>query len=517
MSLQGTSFIGAARGESTGTAFHAVNPATREPLAPAYYPATAGEIDRAAVLAAEAFPVFSRTSGKDRGAFLRSIAEEIEAVAEEIAGRGPLETGLPEARLRGETARTTGQLRLFANLIEEGSWVDARIDHAQPDRKPLPKVDLRSMLRPLGPVAVFCASNFPLAFSVAGGDTASALAAGCPVIVKAHPSHPALAEIVAGAVRRAVVKAGLPEGVFSLIYDSGYQAGISLVKHPLVKAIGFTGSRTGGLALMDAAASRPEPIPVYAEMSSINPIVLLPGALADRGEALAEGLFASLTLGAGQFCTNPGVVFIAGDSHEAFDAKLKSLIDAAPSSVMLNAGILTAYERATAAADAPVFARAATATGKCAPVAYRCTVGEFMADERLQAEIFGPATLLVTGTADEITGAIASLEGQLTATIHAAEGELSANLPLLAAMENRAGRVIFNGFPTGVEVCPSMVHGGPFPATSDGRSSSVGTMAIFRYCRPVAWQSFPQDGLPAELQDANPLGILRLVNGGTTR
>lgn len=523
MNLQGTSFIGAQRGAGSKVTTQAVNPATGETLAPEYMGATEEEVARAIDLAAAAFPIYRQLSGQERGAFLRAIAEEIEAVAEEIAARGPLETGLPEARLRGETGRTTGQLRLFASLVEEGSWVDARIERAQPDRQPLPKVDLRSMLRPLGPVAVFCASNFPMAFSVAGGDTASALAAGCPVVVKAHSSHPGVAEIVGHAVRRAVEKTGMPEGVFSLLYGGGREAGIALVTHPAIKAVGFTGSRAGGQALMAAAAARPEPIPVYAEMSSINPVVFLPGALASKGEALAEGLFGSLTLGAGQFCTNPGLLFVAEEQSAPFLARLKSLTEAGAPAVMLNAGICEAYRNATTALEkksaVQVLARAATAEGhgQGAPVVFQTTVGEFLADHELCAEMFGPATLVVTGSVEEITSAVAQLEGQLTASIHGSEDELVTVKPLLAAMENRAGRVIFNGFPTGVEVCHSMVHGGPFPSTSDGRSTSVGTMAIYRFSRAVSWQSSPQSVLPAELQDGNPLGIWRMIDGERAR
>lgn len=519
MSLQGTSFIGAQRGTGSKVTTQAVNPATGEALEPQYVSATEAEVARALELAAEAFPIYSRKSGKERGVFLRAIAEEIEADVEAIAARGPLETGLPEARLRGETARTTGQLRLFAALVEEGSWVDARIERAQPDRQPLPKVDLRSMLRPLGPVTVFCASNFPMAFSVAGGDTASALAAGCPVVVKAHSSHPGTAEIVGAAVRRAVEKTGMPEGVFSLLYGGGRDVGIAVVEHTAIKAVGFTGSRAGGTALMAAAAARPEPIPVYAEMSSINPVVFLPGVLAAKGEALAEALYGSLTMGVGQFCTNPGLIFVEESNSAAFLAKLKSLTEAGTPGVMLNAGICEAYRSATAALEkksaVKVLARAAAEAGhgQGAPIVFQTNVTDFLADHDLCAEMFGPATLVVTGSVAEITNAIAKLEGQLTASLHGTEEEI-ANAPcLLAALEGRSGRVIFNGFPTGVEVCHSMVHGGPFPSTSDGRSTSVGTMAVYRFTRAISWQSAPQGSLPAELQDANPAGIWRMVDG----
>lgn len=517
--LHATSIIGLARGEGRDPAGQATNPASGEKLEPTYSAATPDEVDRAIALAAEAFPEYSALSGKDRAGFLRKIAEEIDAVVDDVAERGPLETGLPEARMRGETARTTGQLRLFAGLIEEGSWVDARIERAQPERQPLSKPDVRSMRRPLGPVAVFCASNFPLAFSVAGGDTASALAAGCPVVVKAHSSHPGLAEIVGSAVLRAAKATGMPEGVFSLLYGSGREVGMALVKDPVVQAVGFTGSRGGGLALMEAAASRPQPIPVYAEMSSVNPVVLLPEAIDTRGEAIAEGLFASLTLGAGQFCTNPGLVFLPDGHGEAFLEKLKELVEIAPSSVMLNEGICEAFKETTADfADTPGVETIAHSFTKqvehrAVPVVFSVNVRRFLEDADLHGEMFGPGVLIVRGSLEEIEATIPELEGQLTATVHGADAELGASASLIAALERRAGRLIINGFPTGVEVCHSMVHGGPFPSTSDGRSTSVGTMAIERFSRAVSWQGFPQDLLPAELRDDNPLGISRLEDG----
>lgn len=515
--LLGTSFIGNARSAGSKSSGQAVNPADGSKLEPAYLAPTPEEVERAVQLAAAAFPVFSALPGKVRAGFLREIAAEIEAVADEIAARGPLESGLPEARMRGETGRTVGQLRMFASLIEEGSWVDARIERAQPDRQPLPKPDLRSMLRPLGPVAVFCASNFPLAFSVAGGDTASALAAGCPVIVKAHSSHPGVAEIVGNCVVRAANKTGMPEGVFSLLYGGGRDVGMALVQHPVIQAVGFTGSRSGGTALMQAAANRPQPIPVYAEMSSVNPVVFLPEAVDARGEALGEAFFGSLTMGVGQFCTNPGLVFLPTGHGEAFLTKLCSLVSTGSPGVMLNSGICAAFQSATSEfASVPgvtVLASAPEVADRATPKVFSVDVETFLRDARLHGEMFGPATLVVRGTVAQIEAAIAHLEGQLTGTVHATDAELAAHASLVSALERRVGRLIFNGFPTGVEVCHSMVHGGPFPSTSDGRSTSVGTMAIFRFCRAVAWQSFPQAALPAELQDSNPLGIFRMVDG----
>ena len=514
--LLGTSFIGYSRSTGTETCGTGIQPGTGNSLEPAYRSATPEEVERAMALAAAAFPVYSSLSGKARAGFLRAIATEIEGVVEDLVERGQLETALPEARLRGETGRTTGQLRMFASQIGEGSWVDARIERADPDRKPIPKVDLRSMLRPLGPVAVFCASNFPLAFSVAGGDTASALAAGCPVVVVAHASHPGVAEIVANAVIRAAQATGMPEGVFSVLYGGGRKVGQAVVKHPVTQAVGFTGSRSGGTALMATANSRPQPIPVYAEMSSVNPVVILPGALARGEEALAEAFFGSLTLGVGQFCTNPGLVFLPDDKGDAFLAKLKSLVEAGTPGMMLNASICQSFADSTAAfanaSGVTTLARSANEAGpgQGAPAVFVVSIGDFLKNESLQGEMFGPATLIVRGSVSEIEAAIPKLEGQLTASIFASEAELATHASLVHALQQLAGRLISNGFPTGVEVCNSMVHGGPFPATSDGRSTSVGTMAIFRFCRAVAWQSFPDAALPAELQDANPLGIRRM-------
>lgn len=515
MTLLGTSFIGYSRSTGTEPFLRASQAGSGTALEPLFVSATPDEVEKALSLASAAFPSYSNLSGKKRAEFLRAIATEIEGVVEDIVARGMLETALPEARLRGETGRTTGQLRLFANLIEEGSWVDARIDRADPDRKPLPKPDIRSMLRPLGPVAVFCAGNFPLAYSIAGGDTASALAAGCPVIAIAHEGHPGVAEIVAGAVIRAAQQSGMPEGVFSMLFGGGRTVGQQVVNHPVTQAVGFTGSRAGGTALLEIANKRPQPIPVYAEMSSINPLVILPGALARGEEALAEAFFASLTLGVGQFCTNPGLVFLPDGCGESFLTKLKSLVEAGAPGTMLNAGICANYAKSTAATAAVsgvqtlAISNNECASGQGAPAVFVVSITDFLKNPALQHEMFGPATLIVLGSVNEIEAAILTLEGQLTASLHATNEELEAHASLLQALQQRAGRLIFNGYPTGVEVCNSIVHGGPFPATSDGRSTSVGPTAILRFVRPVAWQSFPDAALPAELQNANPLGIRR--------
>ncbi len=454
---------------------------------------------------------------------MRKIAERIESIAGEVIERAAQETALPPARLQGETARTCGQLRLFAQVVEEGSWVQARIDRAAPERKPQPKPDIRSMLRPLGPVVVFGASNFPLAFSVAGGDTVSALAAGNPVIFKAHPAHPGTGELVGRAIQQSVRECGLPEGVFSLLFDAGTQVGTALVKHPLIKAGAFTGSRGAGRALMDIAAARQEPIPFYAEMSSTNPMFILPGALRERGEAIATGLHGSYTLGAGQFCTKPGMVFLPeGSDAAAFAKKLQELVSAATPFHLLTRTIHSSYDSAIAARgkDTKLVAEgpAAGDAGFAACAALFETEAASFLESGLDAEIFGPTTLLVRHSSREQVLEIArGLEGHLTATIHGTEDDLRAFADLLAILENKVGRLVFNSFPTGVEVTHAMVHGGPYPATSDGRSTSVGSQAIFRFARPVCYQGFPDGALPDALKDANPLGIWRMVDGEMTR
>ena len=519
--LTGRSIIGFQPGGEGKPSIFGINPATGESLQPGYTAVTEAELNNAAELAAKAFEDFSKTSGAVRAAFLRKIADNIESIGNDLAKRAPQETGLPEGRIRMETGRTCGQLRLFATVAEEGSWVDARIDHADPAREPVPKPDVRSMERPLGPVVVFCASNFPLAFSVAGGDTAAALAAGCPVVVKAHHSHPGTAELVGQAVSAAVRDCGLPEGTFSLLYGPGRKTGSALVRHPAIKAAGFTGSRAGGQALMKLAADRPEPIPFYAEMSSINPVFILPGALTERSEQLAAGLHGSMTLGVGQFCTNPGLTILDGTADiEPFVSKLARMVGSSPDATMLNPGISAAYGSGTNALggndDVETVALGQASDGPCQACAalFRTSAEAFLSDKSLGAELFGPSTLLVTHDSTNKMLALAkSIEGQLTATVHGTEADLEANRELLDVLETKVGRVLINGFPTGVEVCHAMVHGGPFPATSDGRSTSVGTGAIHRFTRSVCYQGFPDALLPAELQEANPQGIRRLIDG----
>lgn len=524
--ISGRSLIGGRESSNRGEPFYATDPTTGETLQPVFTSASLEEVDQAARLATEAYEAYRRVPGREKGAFLRKIAETIESIAPEVIERAGRETALPQARLQSETARTCGQLRLFAQVIEEGSWVQARIDRADPNRKPLPKPDMRSMLRPLGPVVVFGASNFPLAFSVAGGDTASALAAGNPVIVKAHPAHPGTSELVGRAIQQSVRECGLPEGVFSLLFDAGTRVSTELVKHPLVKAGGFTGSRAAGRALMDVAASRPEPIPFFAEMSSTNPVFILPGALRERGENIATGLHNSFTLGGGQFCTKPGMVFVPqGNEAEAFAEKMKELVSTSHGPHLLTKGICTSYRSAVAArrknSRVKVLAEGATrssSAGLLVEPALFATDAESFLNSDLQDEIFGPTTLIVHHSRrDEVLYIARSLEGHLTATIHGTEQDLHDFSDLVSVLENKVGRLIFNGFPTGVEVTHAMVHGGPYPSTSDGRSTSVGSQAIFRFARPVCYQGFPDSALPNDLKNSNPLGIWRMLDGEMTR
>lgn len=519
--MNGLSLIAGGTAAPLGNGFQAVNPANGEKLQPLFYSASLEALEQAAAAAEAAFPTYQVTAGAVRASFLRKIADGLAAAGEQIVTRANLETGLPLARLNGELGRTTGQLRLFADAAEEASWVDARIDEALPDRKPLPRPDIRSMLRPLGPVAIFGASNFPLAFSVAGGDTVAALAAGCPVIVKAHPAHPGTSELVGTIIQAAVKECGLPAGIFSLLFDADTAVGAALVLDPRIKAVGFTGSSAGGRALMKLAAGRPEPIPVYAEMGSSNPVFLLPGAIRERAEAISKGIFGSFTLGSGQFCTKPGVVFVPQDAAGELAEEFRTATTSASSFGMLTHGIAERYAkgvkaRAEAAhADLQGSADPDKSNAAVAKTAvFQTEIVKFLAEPSLAEEIFGPTTLLVRyGAASQLLEAARGLEGHLTATIHTGAGDDALAGGLLRILEGKAGRVLFNGYPTGVEVCPAMVHGGPWPATSDGRSTSVGTRAILRFAREVCWQDCPDALLPAELQRGNPLGVIRLLNG----
>ena len=524
MKPDGGSLIGFGSSGPGGPAFKAFDPVRNAALEPSFVSAATEDVARAVQLAAEAAPVWAKLSGANRNKFLYAIAANLEAKAANLVERAMQETGLAEARLKGEVARTCGQLRLYGAVAERGDWLDARIETAQPDRKPLPKPDHRSMLRPLGPVVVFGSSNFPFAYSVAGGDTASAFAAGCPVIVKAHPAHPGTSEMVGRLILHAVRECGLPEGTFSLLFDGGYEVGQALVKHPLVKAVGFTGSLRGGRALADLAAARPEPIPVYAEMGSINPVFILPGAIAERSAALVEGLYASSMIGVGQFCTNPGLIVLQHSPAAVQFAKdLASRLAATLEGAMLTPGIRKNFvAHTTARAHQPGVAVLAqgNAVSLCsaAPVWFATDAQTFLGNHALSEEIFGPSSLVVwCRDGAEMRAVARELEGSLTATLLAGATEAKEQGELVDLLAEKAGRLVLNGYPTGVEVSQAMVHGGPYPSTSDGgRSTSVGTRALYRWVRLICYQSFADELLPPELQAANPLGLRRLVNGEWT-
>lgn len=482
--------------------------------------ATTTDVDNALKEAQVAFLSYKNFSGKAKGAFLRSIADEMEALGQMLVETAMRETNLPEARIIGERGRTTGHLRMFAQLVEEGSWVDARVDTAIPDRAPLPKPDIRKMLVPIGPVVVFGAANFPLAYSTAGGDTASALAAGCPVIVKAHPAHAQTSQLVADAIQKAKEKNGLPAGVFQHLHGAGFEVGTALVNHPMTKAVGFTGSLAGGKALFDLAQRRAEPIPVFAEMSSINPVVLLPESLKRDAEKTAKNLAASITLGVGQFCTNPGLIIaIENEGLEKFIATLSVEIRSALAGTMLHTGIADNYHKKLEKAlqqkgvkmEAQAENEGTSAQGR--PVIASTQAQEFLQNPNLAEEVFGPFSLVVRckGLSD-LHAVLNALHGQLTATVIGDEKEIYAHKNVFNVLIEKAGRLIVNGVPTGVEVCPAMQHGGPFPSTTDSRFSSVGIDAIKRFARPVAFQNFPDSLLPAELKEENPMGIWRMRN-----
>ncbi|MDP9423584.1 MAG: aldehyde dehydrogenase (NADP(+)) [Pseudomonadota bacterium] len=503
-----------------GAEVRAFNPATGELMQPAFPAASQKELDGACRLAWEAFDLYRALQPERRAGFLEAIADNILGLGDELVERVMAETGLPRPRVEGERGRTVGQLRLFAQVVREGRYLDLRIDPALPDRTPAPRPDLRLRKIPLGPVAVFGASNFPLAFSVAGGDTASALAAGCPVVVKAHPAHPGTSALVGGAIREAVQQCELPEGVFSLLFDDGYEIGQALVADPRIKAVGFTGSRRGGLALVKIAQQRAEPIPVYAEMSSINPVLLFPGALAERGEAIAQNFVGSMLMGAGQFCTSPGLLFaIEGEGLSQFVEAAGRAVANAAAATMLTPAIHQAYEAGVAVwANHPqVRTEARSQPGEqyqCAAGLFSTSAKAFLEDRELWEEVFGSSALLVRcSDRAELARVLDNLEGQLTASLHITATDHDEVRGLLPLIEHKVGRIIVNGFGTGVEVAPAMVHGGPFPATSDNRSTSVGTMAIDRFLRPVCYQDVPDDLLPAELRQSNPLGYDRLVDG----
>ncbi len=518
--INGAILIGAREAQSDSR-FDAIDPSTGKAVEPRFSSAGAAEVDQACALADEAAIPFADLSPDARATFLETIAEEIVAIGDELIARAMTESGLPRARLEGERGRTVGQLKLFASVLREGSWAARTIDPAMPDRAPLPRPDIRLRNIAVGPVAVFGASNFPLAFSVAGGDTASALAAGCPVVVKGHPAHPGTGELVARAIRRAVAACGLPEGVFSYLPGVGNELGSALVADPRIQAVGFTGSRGGGLALMKIAASRPLPIPVYAEMSSINPVILFPAALKARGSELAPAFIASLTMGAGQFCTNPGLLIaIDGPDLDAFLAAAGEALMGSAAAQMLTPGIHQAFENGVAAlashAAVTQVARGIVGEGvnQAQGALFKTSAAQFLADKALGHEVFGSSSIVVTvRDMDEAKSVIAALEGQLTATLlmDAEDEPLAAQI--LPVLERKVGRILANGWPTGVEVCHAMVHGGPFPATSDGRTTSVGAKAIERFLRPVSYQALPASLLPPAIAEDNPWNLPERVEG----
>lgn len=519
--ITGKNFIGNKQAANGSKTYRTFNPQLNIENEFVFTEATPDEIDQAVSLASKAFKTFRTTSGKQKAAFLNAIADEILALDDLLVQTYCSESGLPEGRAKGERGRTVFQLRSFADLVEEGSWVEASIDTAMPDRQPIPKPDVRKMLVPLGPVVVFGASNFPLAYSTAGGDTAAALAAGCPVIVKSHPMHAGTGELVASAIIKAAEKTKMPNGVFSNLNSSGIEVGVQLVKHKGVKAVGFTGSIRGGRTLYDLASQREEPIPVFAEMGSINPVIIFPEALKNRSKNLAKTYANSITLGTGQFCTNPGLLLgIKGNTLNEFIQHLSEEIVKIEPSCMLHPNIIGAYEsnkaRAVSQPNLDIVAEYDVEVKEnYARQAITTVEGDtFLKNTTLHQEVFGPFSMVVQSEDDkQLETIISKLEGQLTGTVIAENDELSQYAHVIEALKNRVGRVIFNGVPTGVEVCPSMVHGGPYPASTDSRFTAVGINSIKRWVRPFGYQNWPNQILPDELKNENPLGISRMVNG----
>ncbi len=522
--LTGDLLIGGTTRHGGAAQFRAVDPATGLAVEPAFGSATLHDVASACTLAGQAFDAYRTIALAQRAAFLEQIAQNIVDLGPVLIERAMLESGLPQPRLEGERGRTVNQLRLFAKVVRDGMFLASALDSALPERTP-PRPDLRLRKIGLGPVAVFGASNFPLAFSVAGGDTAAALAAGCPVVVKAHNAHPGTSELVGKAILAAAASCGMPDGVFSMLFSDGYEAGIALVTDPAIKAVGFTGSRQGGMALVRAAAQRAEPIPVYAEMSSINPTFLLPGAMADRAAQIGAGFIDSLTLGSGQFCTNPGLVIaLEGETLDSFRSAAATALQGKVGTTMLTPGIHAAYnsgiEKLSNESGVTLVARGKEGAGACAGQAalFETDADRFFANPALEDEIFGAAALIVRcKDLRQMRDIAQHLDGQLTATLFLTEHDREAAKALLPVLERKVGRILVNGYPTGVEVSHAMVHGGPFPATSDSRSTSVGASAIDRFLRPVSYQDVPAWLLPEELQDGNPLGLFRLCNGDLVR
>ncbi|MGH9453349.1 MAG: aldehyde dehydrogenase (NADP(+)) [Terriglobia bacterium] len=526
MELHGKNLLGSqvsAMGNSTISAY---DPRQGKTLSPPFFEATREEIHGALELAEQAFHTFRLRSPEESARFLEAIAKELKGLKDALSERAVQETGLTMDRLDAEFIRTQNQIRLFTSLVREGSWVDARIDHGDAERKPVRKPDVRRMLIPIGPVVVFGASNFPFAFSVAGGDTISALAAGNPVVVKSHPAHPGTSELAARAIVKAVKVCGLAEGVFSMLHGSDPEVGLALVRHPLTKAVAFTGSQRAGRALFDAATHRPDPIPVYAEMGSVNPIFVLPGALRERSETLAQGVIRSVTLGVGQFCTCPGLlVGVESDDLMRLTGRLKELFKQAPSGPMFYPQLLQSYQHSIDSLRSIPGVQLTSSNAvadptktEALPTLVETDVTTFAGHGTLRQEVFGPSTVIVKcGSREAMMQVARLLEGSLTATLHGTENDLIEHRELTSLLETKVGRLIFNGYPTGVEVCPAMHHGGPFPATLDPKFTSVGTAAIQRFVRPICYQDFPQEALPAELQDANNRKIWQMVDGQLTK
>ncbi|MBT5927376.1 MAG: aldehyde dehydrogenase (NADP(+)) [Verrucomicrobia bacterium] len=527
MELTGHHLIGETIGAVGQETFQALDPSSQAVLTPNFHEATVAEAGMALRLGQECFDTFRGTSAEVRATFLDAIADEVMALGDALLERAHQETGLPMARLTGERGRAVNQAKLFAQLIREGSWVDARIDLPLPDRQPLPKPDVRRLLSPVGPVVVFGASNFPLAISVVGTDTVSALGAGCPVVVKGHPGHPGVCEMLGRAIQSAAKKCGLPSGVFSLLQGAGHALGVALVQHPITQAVAFTGSLRGGRALFDVANARKEPIPFYAEMGSVNPVFVLPGAAAERGEAIAEQFVQSVGLGVGQFCTNPGILIgLKSDTLDILTKKTAEIAANAGPATMLHQGIAKAYadglERMESINGVKTCGLSSTPSdsskNQAACHIFEADINTLFDQPALKEENFGPSSIILKAdTAEQLEQAAEGLEGQLTATIHGNEEDLKKHAKLIRILERKVGRLIFNGFPTGIEVCPSMHHGGPYPASTHSFFTSIGTASILRFVRPLCFQGFPDMALPIELRNKNERGILRLVDNTWTR
>jgi alpha-ketoglutaric semialdehyde dehydrogenase len=526
MSITGEMLIGRSVIRGRQEPLRAFNPATGQEIAePVFGGGSVSQVEQACELAGNAFDAYRHLPLTARAEFLERIADGITALGDALVERAHQESGLPKARLEGERGRTTGQLKLFAQVVRAGQWLAATLDSPLPDRKPLPRSDLRMQKVPLGPVAVFGASNFPLAFSVAGGATAAALAAGCPVVVKAHGAHLGTSEMVGRVIQQVAQEMDFPEGVFSLIIGAGNSVGEALVAHPAIKGVGFTGSRSGGTSLMRVAAAREEPIPVYAEMSSINPVFLMPNALKSRGTTIAEGFVDSLVLGAGQFCTNPGLaIAVDGDELKDFVAKATGALSAKPAQTMLTAGIYAAFEKGENELEAikgvETVARGVDTTGptQARAALFVTDAHTFLATPALEDEVFGPVSTIVRcSSVQELLAVAEHLAGQLTATVQMDSADIAAARKLVPILERKVGRILVNGFPTGVEVSHAMVHGGPYPATSDSRATSVGTTSVERFLRPVCYQDFPAELMPEALSDDNTLNLWRRRDGEITR